>query len=226
MLESQLHYLNIVIHVATGTLGILIGLFMLVTPKGTRLHRSIGRVFVGFAGVVCLSAIVGSVFFRFIPLFAVLSLLVPYVLLSGWHVIYTKTAGPNRIDAALLVIGIAGAAGLVPILAQAGNAPGSSAPVVYSTLGALGIVLVYDTLRWIFPKHWYATLWRYEHIYKILSALFGMMSAAIGNIFQTTWAQLLPSAVGTAIMIWFLWRESRERRPAAPADARATALVR
>lgn len=226
MLESHLHSLNIGVHVTTGTLGILIGLFMLATAKGTRRHRAFGRVFVGFAGVVCLSAIIGSVFFRFIPLFAVLSLLVPYVLLSGWHVIYTKAAGPDRLDGLLLVMGLVAAAGLVPILASGANAPGSSMPVVYSTLGALGIVLVYDALRWIFPAHWHATLWRFEHIYKILSALFGMMSAAVGNIFQTTWAQLLPSAVGTAIMVWFLWREARKRRLAAPADARATALVR
>jgi hypothetical protein len=76
------------------------------------------------------------------------------------------------------------------------------------------------------PKRWHATLWRYEHIYKILSALFGMMSAAIGNIFHTTWAQLLPSAIGMAIVISFMWRESRGHRLAAPPNATARSLVR
>jgi uncharacterized membrane protein len=226
LLNANLHLLNIAIHVFAGTLGILIGLYMLVTDKGSRRHRVGGRVFVGFASVVCLSAIIGSVFFRFIPLFAVLSLLVPYVLLSGWHVIYTQAAGPDRLDAILLVVGIAAAAGLVPVLASAGNAPGSSAPVVFSTLGALGFVLLYDTARWVFPKRWHATTWRFEHIYKILSALFGMMSAAVGNIFHTTWAQLVPSGVGIAVVLWFMWRELRGQRLAARSHATTPSLVR
>jgi uncharacterized membrane protein len=215
----QLHLLNIAIHVSAGSIGILLGLYMLITAKGTERHRLLGRIFVAFAGVVCLTAIIGTVFFRFIPLFAVLSLLVPYVLLSGWHVIYTKDAGPNRIDALLLVIGIACAFGLVPVLTAASNVPGSSAPVVYSTLGALGFVLTYDTARWLFPKHWHATTWRFEHIYKILSALFGMMSAAVGNIFHTTWAQLAPSAIGVAVLLWFMWRQGVQARGAHNLDA-------
>jgi uncharacterized membrane protein len=211
---NQIHFLNIATHVGAGSIGILLGLYMLAAAKGTARHRQLGRVFVVFAGVVCVTAIVGTAFFRFIPLFAVLSLLVPYVLLSGWHVIYTKDAGPNRVDALLLVIGIACAGALVPVLASASNVPGSSAPVVYSTLGALGFVLTYDTARWLFPKHWHATTWRFEHIYKILSALFGMMSAAVGNIFQTTWAQLAPSAIGVAVLLWFMWRHAMTLRQA------------
>lgn len=216
-----MHFLNITTHVMSGSIGILLGLYLLVTAKGTRRHRLIGRVFVAFAGMVCVTAIVGSALFRFVPLFAVLSLLVPYVLLSGWHVIYTKGAGPNRLDAALLVVGIVAACMLVPVLAKAGNAPSSSVPVVYATMGALGFVLAYDAVRWVFPKHWHATMWRFEHIYKILSALFGMMSAAVGNIFHTTWAQLAPSVLGGVVLVGFMiqqvmvlrrqWREPLAR---------------
>jgi uncharacterized membrane protein len=205
------HLLNIAIHVAAGAIGILIGLFMLATDKGTHRHRTVGRVFVAFAGVVCLSAIVGSALFRFIPLFAVLSLLVPYVLLSGWHVIYTKDAGPDRWDAALLIAGVTAAAALVPVL-TANAASGKSSPVVLATLGTLACVLLYDAARWLFPKRWHAASWRFEHIYKILSALFGMMSAAVGNIFQTTVAQLGPSAIGILFIVWFFWREMQLRK--------------
>ncbi len=203
------HLINIAIHVFAGAIGIVIGLYLLIAAKATPRHRIVGRVFVGFASVVCITAIVGSALFRFIPLFAVLSLLVPYVLLSGWHVIYTQKSGPNWLDAILLLAGIAGAVALVPILATADKLPGSAAPVVYSTLAALALVMVYDLARWCFPGHWHAGTWRFEHIYKILSALFGMMSAAVGNIFHTTWAQLVPSAVGIVIVIWFMAREWR-----------------
>jgi hypothetical protein len=53
--------------------------------------------------VVCLTAVIGNIVFRFMPLFAVLTVLVSYQLLSGWHVIYTRAAGPNAIDASLLI---------------------------------------------------------------------------------------------------------------------------
>jgi uncharacterized membrane protein len=210
----SIHQLNIATHVAAGSLGILLGLYLLATQKATARHRRIGRVFVASAAVVCVTAIVGTIFFRFMPLFAVLSLLVPYLLMSGWHAIYTREAGPNRIDAVLLVIGVIGACALVPILATASRAPGSSSLVAYSTLGALAFVMAYDAARWVFPRRWHATTWRLEHIYKILSSLFGMMSAAIGNIFQTTFAQLAPSAIGLVVGLWFMVRQARALRGA------------
>jgi hypothetical protein len=157
---------------------------------------------------VCITAVIGSALFRFIPLFAVLSLLVPYVLLSGWHVIYTKNLGPDKWDAALLVIGSVMAAALVPILA-AHALKSQNSTVAYATLGSLAAVLLYDALRWLLPRWWHAKSWRYEHIYKILSALFGMISAAVGNIFQTTLAQLGPSVIGILVITWFFWHERR-----------------
>jgi hypothetical protein len=208
------HLLNVAIHVGAGALGILIGLLMLAQAKGTPRHVRLGRVFVGCALVVGLSAIVGSAFFRFVPLFAVLSVLIPYVLLSGWHVIYTKTRGPDWVDALLLAAAVVAAKLLVPVLLGAQQGASTSGTVVKSTLGALFVVLAYDTARWTFPRRWHAVLWRYEHIYKILSALFGMMSAAVGNLLGgVPVAQLAPSVLGGLAIAWFFWREAR--RPAA-----------
>jgi uncharacterized membrane protein len=206
------HLTNITIHIAAGAIGLLLGSILLLTVKGSAWHIKLGRIFVGFAGVVCGSALLGTILFRFIPLFAVLTLLVSYLVLGGWRVIYTKQRGPAIWDAALTAGALLGTGVLLPVLLKADLGLGSSAPVIFSTLGAVLVVIAYDIAKWFFPRGWHARLWRFEHIYKVLSALFGMASAAIGNIFHTTLAQLLPSVIGTVVIAWFFWREFRQHQ--------------
>jgi uncharacterized membrane protein len=207
------HFSNIVIHVIAGSAALLLGLILLMINKGTDLHVKIGRIFIAFAVVVCTSALVGTILFRFIPLFAVLTLLVSYLVLGGWRATVTKDSGPSVTDSALTASALLGTAILLPILLKADLSQGSSAPVIFSTLGAVIVVIVYDIAKWFFPRGWHARLWRFEHIYKVLSAFFGMASAAIGNIFHTTLAQLLPSVIGTLVIAWFFWREFQRIKP-------------
>ena len=189
----------------------MIGTAILTQAKGTPLHRQLGRVFVALAGVVCMSALVGTVFFRFVPVFAVLTLLVSYLVLCGWRVATTQASGPGLWDGVLTAAALAVAALLIPVLLQAELGQGSSVPVIVSTLAAVALVIFFDIAKWFFPRHWHARTWRYEHIYKMVSALSGMASAAVGNLFQTVTAQLLPSAFGTVVIAWCFWRESRRR---------------
>lgn len=206
------HLSNIAIHVTAGSVGLLLGSILLILNKGTALHVKLGRIFIGMAAVVCSSALVGTIFFRFIPLFAVLTLLVSYLVLGGWRVIYTKEGGPAIWDAALTTAAVFGTAILFPVLLKADLSQGSSVPVIFSTLSAVVVVIAYDVAKWFFPRGWHIRLWRFEHIYKVLSALFGMASAAIGNIFHTTLAQLLPSLIGTLVIGWYFWREFQRHK--------------
>ncbi|MFC0254595.1 hypothetical protein [Massilia consociata] len=211
---SLQHLLNLAAHIATGSAAICLGLALLAGAKGTPGHRRHGRLFAALTLVVCVTGIIGNVFFRFTPVFAVLTLLVAYQLLSGWHVVYTKDAGPNRIDTLLAVCAAAWAIGLVPVLFSAGARAGAAPTVVYSSLGGLVFLLAYDAARWCFPRHWHASLWRYEHIYKLVASLFAMLSAAVGNLvrFGQPWSQLLPSVLGIMVIVVFGWREYRSRR--------------
>jgi uncharacterized membrane protein len=221
---SIAHLSNIALHIGAGTIAMSIGFWLLATGKGTATHRRVGRIFAGFTLLVCASAAIGTVFFRFMPLFAVLTVLVLYQLLSGWHVVYTREAGPNRVDALLCASAAIGGIALVPHMLASG---GSGASVLYSSLGALLVLVLYDALRWLFPRRWHATLWRYEHIYKLLASLFAMLSAALGNLFPQgqPWSQLGPSAAGIACIGWFFWRESRSRKRLAPVPARASPVA-
>lgn len=193
-------------HVANGAIAILLGLWIQATVKGTGQHRRVGRVYVGFTLVVCATAIVGNAVFRFMPLFAVLTVLVLYQLLSGWHVVYTKAAGPNRLDALLSLGATVSALTLAALVL--GSSKRESAPVV-----------IYDALRWLLSTAWHAASWRYEHIYKILASMYAMFSAAMGNSFPQAqpWSQLLPSALEIATIAWFCCQEYRNRAQRAAA---------
>lgn len=212
------HLTNLALHIGAGVIAMAIGFWLLAARKGTAAHRKTGRIFVALTLLVCACAAIGNVFFRFLPLFAVLTVLVLYQLLSGWHVIYTRADGPNRVDALLCASATLGGAALMPLVLAKG-AGESGLSVIYSSLGTLLFLLAYDALRWLFPRRWHATLWRYEHIYKLLASLFAMVSAAAGNLFPHAqpWSQLAPSALGIACIAWFFWREfNRSRLRAAP----------
>jgi uncharacterized membrane protein len=211
---SPMHLINLFSHIGAGIAAISLGFLLLASTKATSSHRERGRAFVALTLVVCVTGVVGNVFFRFIPLFAVLTVLVAYQLLSGWHVIYTKAAGPNRIDAFLAVCAASWAMFLIPLLLS-GNGTRNAAPTVtYSSLGALVFLLAYDTARWCFPRRWHASLWRYEHIFKVVASLFAMLSAATGNLvrFGQPWSQLAPSVLGIVTIVWFIWRDLRAHR--------------
>ncbi len=212
---SLAHTVNIGIHILAGVIAMALGFWSLAGAKGTGTHRRRGRMFAGLTLLVCASAAIGNLFFRFMPLFAVLTVLVTYQLLSGWHVVYTKDKGPNGIDAILCAgAGLCGVA-LVPLVLARGGSDGGSS-VVYSSLGTLFCLIAYELMRWRFPHRWHSTLWRYEHIYKLLASLFAMLSAAAGNLFPQgqPWSQLLPSALGLGCIAWFFWRAYRAVKPA------------
>jgi uncharacterized membrane protein len=208
------HLLNIGVHILAGSAAIVLGLYLLAKPKDAIHHRRRGRVFVLLTSVVCLSAVIGNAVFRFLPLFAVLTVLVSYQLLSGWHVIHTRAAGPDKLDAGLLLAAAAITALLVRRLFLEGAMVGAAASVVVSTLAAIAILLAYDAARWLFPRRWHALLWRYEHIYKILGCLFGMLSAAVGNTVRVgqPWSQLAPSVLGGIVILCCWVRTYRAQR--------------
>ena len=85
---TSAHLFNVGIHIGAGIIAMALGFWLLASVKGSQAHRKVGRVFVLFTLVVCASAAIGNMVFRFMPLFAVLTVLVLYQLLSGWHVMH------------------------------------------------------------------------------------------------------------------------------------------
>ena len=212
------HLANVTLHVAAGTIALGIGFTVLAKAKGTPTHRRLGRVFAYFTLAVCLSAVVGTLFFRFVPIFAVLSVLVPYQLVGGWRSIYTRDRGPQWIDGGLTLLALAIGLWLVPTVLS----HPSQAPIVErASLGARGAILLYDGARWLFPRRWHRTLWRYEHGYKLVASIFAMLSALVGNVVRVgqPWSQIAPSALGMLVIAWFFFRIHRDGRSSPAAAA-------
>jgi uncharacterized membrane protein len=207
------HFTNILIHAGAGFIAIVIGFVILSIAKGTTLHRRLGKIFGYLTLVVCCSAITGLVFFRFLPVFAVITALVLYQLVGGWRSAHTKQQGPAIFDAIWTLLAIAVTLYLIPIVLSHIS---SAKAIAYSTFGALATILIYDAIRWCFPRSWHQQLWRYEHSYKLLSALFGMLSAFVGNVVRIgqPWSQLVPSLMGVMVIGYFfckLYKEDRKR---------------
>jgi uncharacterized membrane protein len=200
------HLVNLAIHIGAGAIGILLGLAQLLLAKGGARHRRRGRWFMLAALTVSASALVGTVAFRFMPLFAVLTLLTTYVAVSGWRVALTRSSGPAPVDLAWTLLAVVGAVGLVPVLMAAPHVGNSQPVVVWSSLGALGVLLAYDLARWKFPQAWHRRLWLLEHVYKVVSALSGMVSAFVGNVvpWGQPWSQVAPSALGMLLIFYFV----------------------
>jgi hypothetical protein len=72
-------------------------------------------------------------------------------------------------------------------------------------------VLAFDLLRWLFPLRWLAKRWHATHLYKMCGALFGVISAFVGNVmvWGQPWSQLLPSVLGTFVIAYWLVRIAR-----------------
>jgi uncharacterized membrane protein len=204
------HLMNLVVHVGAGVVGMALGTVQLIRTKGDVRHRRFGRLFMFAALTVTGSALVGTLAFRFMPLFAVLTVLTTYVAVGGWRVAHTRERGPERIDLAWTLIGIGLTAALLPVVLDAPKVGNTQPIVVWSTLGALGFVLTYDLLRWVFPRRWFERIWLPEHVYKVFSALFGMVSAFVGNVIPwgQPWSQVAPSIVGTLLILYWGWRSA------------------
>lgn len=205
------HLSNLAIHVGAGLVSISLGFALLARAKGTPWHRRWGRTFATCVLVVGGTAAFGSAMFRFMPLFVVLTVLTIYQVVSGWRAVRNREAGPGALDAAWTGAAIVASVALLPVF-LATPATGNSRPVVMiSTLGALAAILAYDALRWLFPRRWFATLWIYEHVYKLVSSFAALLSALAGNVIRwgQPWSQVLPSALGTALIVYWSVRLAR-----------------
>jgi hydrogenase-4 membrane subunit HyfE len=80
--------------------------------------------------------------------------------------------------------------------------------IIYSTIGALVIVILYDFCRYLIHTEVYQrnNLWIYEHIYKMISAFVALLSAFSGTVLTQyqPHSQYIPSALGLCLIFGFM----------------------
>lgn len=202
--SSAIHSFNIIIHVICGSIAFLLGIIVLITKKGKRFHKKTGRIFLFFLTIVIITGLLGAMIFRGNPYLMVLTILSGYNGFSGYRIIKTKSNTPKLLDIsiALLSLGI----GLYFIDYLKSKELFWNPIVIYSTFGALFLVVSYDLLRYIIPSKSYKKLWIYEHIYKMINAFTALLAAAVGTILPNyqPYSQLLPSVFGTLLVVGFI----------------------
>ncbi len=206
-----LHTLNIIVHVCTGTIALLLGLAALLTKKGFQKHKRAGRLFLLFLTVVVLTGLTGVFIFGRNTFLLVITVLSAYQGFSGYRTLQTKSNQPKFIDILVAVISIICACYFLYYFKSIGMI--WSPVIIYSTVGALLLLVTYDLVRYFLPKSTYKDLWLYEHIYKMIGAFSALLSAFAGTVFAKyqPLSQVLPSAFGILLQIGFITYYARNK---------------
>jgi uncharacterized membrane protein len=201
---ETLHHVNIGLHIVFGSLGLLLGLVPMLRPGGGRLHVRFGRWFLRVLAVVLVTAVLGLAVFNFRPFLAIVVLLTVYQGWSGYRVMRTRRTGPTRADALfsgiflLISLGFLLTLHLIDLV--------WSPVIIYSSLGFLIALIIYDLARFAFIPLWRRKLWLLDHIWKMISSYFALVSAFSGTVLvqYQPYSQFVPSMVGTWLGVSFI----------------------
>ncbi|MEM9647724.1 MAG: hypothetical protein AAF969_04530 [Bacteroidota bacterium] len=201
------HKANILLHVVTGSIGLLLGMVALFTQKGGKVHNKSGRLFLKLISVVILTGLIGVFVFGRNTFLLVITVLSGYVSFSGSRVLLNKTNTPKKLDMLMALTSLVVLAYFLYYFKSIGMI--WSPIIIYSTVGALVLVVTYDFLRYLIPQKKYIQnrIWIYEHIYKMTSAFSALLSAFTGTVLDQyqPHSQYIPSAVSMAIILGFMF---------------------
>jgi hypothetical protein len=202
-----LHKSNIILHVLTGSIALVLGLISLLSTKGGRLHNLSGKLFLGCISIVILTGLIGVFVFGRNTFLLVITVLSGYVSFSGYRATLLKSNNPKRIDILVAILSLFVLTYFLYYFKSIGMI--WSPIIIYSTVGAFLLVITYDLLRYLIPGKKYRRyrIWVYEHIYKMTSAFAAILSAFIGTVFEEyqPHSQYLPSAIGMLIIFGFIF---------------------
>lgn len=198
------HTLNILTHVATGALALLIGLIPLFSRKGERLHRWSGRTTAALGFVVLATAVLALILFQPPAPLVAATLTAGYQYLSGLRTLSLTQSGPRLPDVWLSILGV----GMALLIAfQMGQGSASWTPAIgYTTISYLLVMTTYDLSRPLWVGLWYRRVRPLDHGVKMIGFYFAMLSAGVGNLLAQ-WqplSQVLPSAAGLVAMVAFV----------------------
>ena len=123
---------------------------------------------------------------------------------SGYRTLQTKSNEPKWLD---IIVAIATLATVFYFLYYMKSIGMIWKPIViFSTVGAIIILVGYDFLRYLIPRERYKNMWLYEHIYKMIGAFTALLAAFSGTVFSNyqPYSQLLPSLFGISLQIGFI----------------------
>lgn len=213
MTKEWLHQINILIHVVAGCITLLLGVYILVTSKGTNLHRNAGRIFLTALSVVIFTSLAGFFLFKLSLFLFIISLISGYEAWSGYRVIKNKETGPGVSDHLVSILVLV--SGIVFHLYFRTSKPNWSPVIVFSTLIWLYVLCTYDLLRFLVKLNFQKKIYVYEHIVKVVGAFAAICSAFLGTVLPNyqPYSQVGPSAFGFILIIGLSYRYRQKGKP-------------
>lgn len=202
-----MHTLNILTHIAAGCAALALGLFPLLTAKGSRWHRFTGWLFVAAGTLVLGCAVIGITFFPQPAPLIMATLSASYQFIGGLRAL-------KRVNHLDTVMALATLGACVWLALNMHNANASWPPMIgYSILGFLSTITLYDLSRPLWRAMW-ARMRHIDHGLKMTGAYFAMASAGLGNLWPAgqPWSQLAPSLIGLVVMVLLLGIHLSEKR--------------
>ena len=203
---EALHQSNIITHVLTGSIALLLGLVALLTIKGGKVHNKSGRYFLMLISVVIFTGLMGVFVFGRNTFLLVITILSGYLAFSGFRILKLKANVPKVVDIAMAIISLVVLAYFLYYFKSIGMI--WSPIIIYSTVGALVLIVVYDLVRYFIPKKHYQRkrVWLYEHIYKMTNAFGALLAAFSGTVLDAyqPHSQYLPSVLIIITCVGFM----------------------
>lgn len=202
-MDTPLHLSNIIVHVISGTIALIVGFVILLKKKGTPLHRKLGYVFMYCMIIVVTTGAFGVIVFKRNLFLLLITILAGYNTYSGFRILKEKTNRFYVKDLLAMLAALTIAIVFIYYLKLIGFY--WNPVVIYSGVGYLLLVVSYDIFRYFIPVSRYGNLWRYEHSSKMISAMGALLSAFVGTLLPDfkPYSQILPSLLMTLIMILF-----------------------
>lgn len=212
MTHDLLHQTNILIHVVTGCITLLLGIWIMVTAKGTIRHRKAGRFFLITLSVVIFTSLAGVFLFNLSQFLFIISLISGYEAWSGYRVIKNKQTGPGVLDHLVSIIVLI--SGIVFHLYFRTSKPNWAPVIIYSTLVWLYTLCIYDLLRLFIKLNFLKKIYVYEHIIKVVGAFAAICSAFLGTVLPQyqPFSQLGPSAIGFILILGLSYQYSQKKQ--------------
>ncbi|SHK39262.1 DUF2306 domain-containing protein [Chryseobacterium polytrichastri] len=203
-MDTLFHTVSIIIHVFCGILALLIGFTLLVKKKGTLFHKKAGLWFAVLMVFIFITGVAGVIIFKRNMFLLVITVLAGYNTYSGIRIVRIKSNVRYWKDIFAMIAAVITTVYFLFYLHSIGFY--WDPVIIYSTVGYLFLVILYDISRYFIPKSRYGNLWIYEHSCKMISALSGLLSAFIGTILPhyKPYSQIMPSLLMTLVMIFFV----------------------
>ena len=194
----------LVLHIAVGTIALLVGLVPMFVQKGSRLHKRAGLVFVYCMITVAITALLLCALqpFKMMRLFltgiAVLSF---YLTMTGWRATKQKTTGPTLADRGLtyvtLLVSLAMVGFGIYLLALNGA---SFLPTVFTFFGVLTFVFARRDIQ-LMNRPTQKMHWFFQHFTRMGGAYIATFTAAIVTNIDRIAPAGSPEWIGTLLWI-------------------------